>query len=152
MFCSTAMLLGLMLGTALESPSTDAAPEIRGPRWQGRAVVTAPVGDEATAATDLREPFALGRSGIAAEHAVDVAGSLRDPFGGRRGVATRRVATDEPIAPASRARTAAPVPTPAAAASDTELTDPFARRRVNAPTPAPASDVGGSLRRPFGAP
>jgi len=149
MFCSTALTLGLLLGTAIESPSTDAGPEIRGPRWQGRAVVVAPVGSEPTAATDLRDPFVGGRGGIAAEHAVDVAGSLRDPFGGRRGVATRRVATDALIAPASTARTRAAVPTPAARSSDSELSDPFARGRANDPSPAPADD---SLRRPFGAP
>jgi hypothetical protein len=121
MFCSTAMTLGLLLGTALSSPPSDAGPELRGPRWQGRAAATAQV----VASTDLRDPFG-GRGGIAAEHAHEGDGSLRDPFDGRRAV----VVDDGPIAPASRPRSKAAVPVPAARPSDVELNDPFARSRV----------------------
>ena len=119
MFCSTTMMLGVLLGTALQSPPTDAGPELRGPRWQGRASATA----QLESATDLRDPWRGGRGGIAAEQSGDD-GSLRDPFEGRGGVAVRRV-DDQPIAPASRPRSRAPVPTPAATSSDTELRRPF---------------------------
>ena len=140
------MTLGLLLGTALSSPPGDAGPELRGPRWQGRADATAQV----VHAADLRDPFPSDRAGIAAEHARDPEGMLRDPFDGRGGVAAQQE-DDAPIAPASRARTRAAVPMPAASNDVEIIADPFVRTRSSAPTPAPAS-TGGSLRRPFGAP
>jgi hypothetical protein len=122
MFCSTAMTLGLLLGTALSSPPSDAGPELRGPRWQGRAAAVVHV----ETATELRDPFG-GRGGVAAEH-VQADGSLRDPFDARRAVPV--VVDDGPIAPASRPRSKAATPIPAARPSDVELNDPFARKRV----------------------
>ncbi|HWB77844.1 MAG TPA: hypothetical protein VG755_22910 [Nannocystaceae bacterium] len=144
MFSSTFMTLGLLFVTALSSPASDAGPELRGPRWRADAAAQVQTAD---VTGDLRNPFTTGRGGVAAEHATDEGGSLRDPFGGRGGVAQRRD-HEAPIAPASRARTRAATPIPAA--QSPELNDPFARSRSAAPQPAPAG--GGSLRRRFGAP
>jgi hypothetical protein len=138
MFTTTFMTFGLLF-TVLSSPATDAGPELRGPRWRADAAAQVQTAD---VSGDLRNPFTTGRGGVAAEHAKDVEGSLRDPFGGRGGVAARRDAD----APASPARTRAATPNPAA--ESPELKHP--RTRSAAPQPAPAG--GSSLRRPFGAP
>lgn len=138
------MTLSLLFGTALSSPAEAAGPELRGPRWRADAAAQVQTAD---VSGDLRNPFTTGRGGVAAEHANDAGGSLRDPFGGRDGVAARR--DDAPIAPASRARSRAATPIPAVEAP--ELSDPF-RTRSAAPQPAPAGDRGSALRRPFGTP